>query len=169
MRQSGELQKEHEELLLRLNNSGYKALEAELAGLNETLEHLGKSRASLTKTAQRLAAWKEQEITSNQTIWDIDKFEAGTISEGELTRLKENIAQMRAEIEEERRDTDSTLRQIKKEEREAKEELKRAETGKKSISKRAGRSKAGITEPVAGELWKICFRADPCRSSGNPG
>ena len=49
MRQSGELQKEHEELLLRLNNSGYKALEAELAGLNETLEHLGKSRASLTK------------------------------------------------------------------------------------------------------------------------
>ena len=96
MRQSGELQKEHEELLLRLNNSGYKALEAELAGLNETLEHLGKSKASLTKTAQRLAAWKEQEITSNQTIWDIDKFEAGTISEGELTRLKENIAQMRA-------------------------------------------------------------------------
>ena len=69
MRQSGELQKEHEELLLRLNNSGYKALEAELAGLNETLEHLGKSRASLTKTTQRLAAWKEQEITSNQTIW----------------------------------------------------------------------------------------------------
>ena len=65
MRQSGELQKEHEELLLRLNNSGYKALEAELAGLNESLEHLGKSRASLTKTAQRLAAWKEQEITSN--------------------------------------------------------------------------------------------------------
>ena len=44
MRQSGELQKEHEELLLRLNNSGYKALEAELAGLNETLEHLGKAR-----------------------------------------------------------------------------------------------------------------------------
>lgn len=135
MRQSGELQKEHEELLLRLNNSGYKALEAELAGLNETLEHLGKSRASLTKTAQRLAAWKEQEITSNQTIWDIDKFEAGTISEGELTRLKENIAQMRAEIEEERRDTDSTLRQIKKEEREAKEELKELKQGRKAYPK----------------------------------
>ena len=135
MRQSGELQKEHEELLLRLNNSGYKALEAELAGLNESLEHLGKSRASLTKTAQRLAAWKEQEITSNQTIWDIDKFEAGTISEGELTRLKENIAQMRAEIEEERRDTDSTLRQIKKEEREAKEELKELKQGRKAYPK----------------------------------
>ena len=135
MRQSGELQKEHEELLLRLNNSGYKALEAELAGLNETLEHLGKSRASLTKTTQRLAAWKEQEITSNQTIWDIDKFEAGTISEGELTRLKENIAQMRAEIEEERRDTDSTLRQIKKEEREAKEELKELKQGRKAYPK----------------------------------
>ena len=78
---------------------------------------------------------KEQEITSNQTIWDIDKFEAGTISEGELTRLKENIAQMRAEIEEERRDTDSTLRQIKKEEREAKEELKELKQGRKAYPK----------------------------------
>ena len=78
------------------------------------MEHLGKSKASLTKTAQRLKEWKEQEITSNQTIWDIDKFEAGTISEGELARLKENITQMREEIEEERRDTDNTLRQPKK-------------------------------------------------------
>ena len=49
MRQSGELQKEHEELLLRLNNSGYKALEAELAGLNETLEHLGKKQGESHK------------------------------------------------------------------------------------------------------------------------
>ena len=40
MRQSGELQKEHEELLLRLNNSGYKALEAELlADEKERSEH----------------------------------------------------------------------------------------------------------------------------------
>lgn len=55
--------------------------------------------------------------------------------EGELTRLKENIAQMRAEIEEERRDTESTLRQIKKEEREAKEELKELKQGRKAYPK----------------------------------
>lgn len=158
MRQSGELQKEHEELLLRLNNSGYKALEAELAGLNETLEHLGKSRASLTKTAQRLAAWKEQEITSNQTIWDIDKFESGTISEGELTRLKENIAQMRAEIEEERRDTDSTLRQIKKEEREAKEELKELKQGRKAYPKELEEARLELQNRLQENLF-------PCRFS----
>lgn len=42
---------------------------------------------------------------------------------------------MRAEIEEERRDTDSTLRQIKKEEREAKEELKELKQGRKAYPK----------------------------------
>lgn len=135
IRQSEELQKEYEELLLRLNNSGYKALEAELSGLNETLEHLGKSKASLDKTAKRLQVWKEQEITSNQTIWDIDKFAKNTISESELGRLKENIAQMRAEVEEERRDADSTLRQIKKEEKEAREELKELRQGRKAYPK----------------------------------
>ena len=76
---------------------------------------------------------------------------------------------MRAEIEEERRDTDSTLRQIKKEEREAKEELKELKQGRKAYPKELEEARLELTEPVAGELWKICFRADSRRSSGNPG
>ncbi len=53
MRQSGELQKEHEELLLRLNNSGYKALEAELADLTRLWniwEKQGESHKDSTET-----------------------------------------------------------------------------------------------------------------------
>ena len=88
-------QQEYDELLIRLNNSGYKMLETELAGLNEALERLDGSKARWTQTANRLKEWKTKEMTSNQTIWDIDRFASGGITLGELKRLKNALAQMR--------------------------------------------------------------------------
>ena len=79
---------------------------------------------------------KNRRLRPTRQSGDIDKFEAGTISEGELTRLKENIAQMRAEIEEERRDTDSTTSSdTRKKNGEAKEELKELKQGRKAYPK----------------------------------
>ena len=72
--QQDALQSEYEEILLRLNDSGYKTLEAELSGLNETLEHLMGSKARWTLVSERLGVWKTKEVTSNHTIWDIEKF-----------------------------------------------------------------------------------------------
>ena len=126
------LQREYEEMLLRLNDSGYKTMETELAGINETLEHLMGSKARWTLVSERLGGWKHAEVTSNQTIWDIDKFANGSISEGELDRLRNSIQEMRREVEEERRDADSELRKIKKEERDAREELKELKQGRKA-------------------------------------
>ena len=126
------LQQEYEEMLLRLNDSGYKTMETELAGINETLEHLMGSKARWTLVSERLGGWKHAEVTSNQTIWDIDKFANGSISEGELDRLRNSIQEMRREVEEERRDADSELRKIKKEERDAREELKELKQGRKA-------------------------------------
>lgn len=126
------LQQEYEEMLLRLNDSGYKTMETELAGINETLEHLMGSKARWTLVSERLGGWKHAEVTSNQTIWDIDKFANGSISEGELDRLRNSIQEMRREVEEERRDADSELRNIKKEERDAREELKELKQGRKA-------------------------------------
>lgn len=129
------IQKEYEEVLLRINNSGYSNLETELSNINETLERLGNSRARWGQTAERLNEWKEKDMTPNQTIWDIEKFESGNISEEELKRLKESLAELREEVEEERRETDSRLRRIKKEEHEAREELKELKQGRKAYPK----------------------------------
>lgn len=127
-----EIQKEYEEVLLRISNSGYLALETELTGINETLERLGSSQVKWEQTGERLNAWKEKDITPNQTIWDIEKFQKGTISEEELVRLKESLAELKEEIEEERRETEAQLKRIKKEEQEARNELKELKQGRKA-------------------------------------
>lgn len=126
------LQKEYEELLVRIANSGYSGMEQELQALNETLERLESSKARWKKTAERLKEWKKTDIASNQLIWDVEKFDAGTITEGELERLQETLKELHEELEEERRETDSELRAVKKEEKEAREELKELRQGKKA-------------------------------------
>lgn len=129
------IQKEYEEILLRINNSGYSNLESELRNVNETLERLESNTSRWKQTAERLNEWKDKDITPNQTVWDIEKFEKGNISEEELTRLKESLQELKEELEDERRDTDARLRKIKKEENEAREELKELKQGRKAYPK----------------------------------
>lgn len=129
------IQKEYEEILLRINNSGYSNLESELRNVNETLERLESNTSRWKQTADRLNEWKDKDITPNQTVWDIEKFEKGNISEEELTRLKESLQELKEELEDERRDTDARLRKIKKEENEAREELKELKQGRKAYPK----------------------------------
>lgn len=129
------IQKEYEEILLRINNSGYSNLESELQNVNETLERLESNTSRWKQTAERLNEWKDKDITPNQTVWDIEKFEKGNISEEGLTRLKESLQELKEELEDERRDTDARLRKIKKEENEAREELKELKQGRKAYPK----------------------------------
>lgn len=129
------LQEEYEEIILRIANSGYSNLEAELSGLNETLERLMGSKARWQQTAGRLKEWKQQETASNQMLWDIEKFVNGNISEGELERLKESLLELQKELEEQRRAEDASLREIQKEEKEAREELSTLKQGKKAYPK----------------------------------
>ncbi len=129
------LQEEYEEIILRIASSGYSNLEAELSGLNESLERMMGSKARWQQTAERLKEWKHQDIVSNQTLWDIDKFVDGSISDGELGRLKESFLDIRGELEKSRQDEDASLRKKKKEEKEAREELSALKQGKKAYPK----------------------------------
>lgn len=126
------LQKEYEEIILRIANSGYAGLEAEVKNLNETLERLGASKARWTKTALGLSEWKDKDIVPNQVLWDIERFESGKISEEELERLMEGLRDIKDELEDQRQETDAELRKIIKEEKEAREELKALKQGKKA-------------------------------------
>ena len=81
-----------------------------------------------------------KDVTPNQTIWDIDRFVSEKITEGELERLQTSLVQIREELEEERQEN---RRQTPCGERRRKGgtgRIKRTETGKKSLSKRAGGS-----------------------------
>lgn len=126
------LQKEYEEIILRIADSGYARLESDLDTLNDTLERLNNGKVRWEQTAEHLKAWTEKDITPNQVIWDIEKFADGSISEEELVRLQEGLKDLQEELEDQRQEADADLRRIKKEEKEARAELKELKQGKKA-------------------------------------
>lgn len=134
-KEQAELQKEYEAIILKIADSGYAAMEKDLESLNEALERLQNSKARWKKTADGLKEWKEKDVTPNQTLWDIDRFVSGKITEGELERLQTSLTQIREELEEERQETDARLRAVKKEEKAAREELKELKQGRKAYPK----------------------------------
>lgn len=127
-----ELQAEYEEIILRIADSGYSGLESELGALNEALERLSGSKVRWLQTAEGLKEWRQQDTASNQMLWDIEKFSGGSISEGELERLRESFLDVQEELEGQRQEADAELRRIKREEKEAREELQALKQGKKA-------------------------------------
>lgn len=126
------IQGEYEEVILRIANSGYSGLKAEREALEAELLRLENSKDRWRQTAERLKKWKDEDITPNQVLWDIDKFAECDISEEELERLMESLKDLQDDLEEQRQETDADLRRIKKEEREARDELKALKQGKKA-------------------------------------
>ncbi len=124
-----------EEIIGQIQGSGYEELKAQLAQMNEFLEHLKISRGKWDAAAQALSAWEESEATPNQMLWDIEKFRSYSISQGELGRLKAAIREIREEKEEEARDVKSRLNDIRKQEKQISEELKELRQGKKAYPK----------------------------------
>ena len=136
-----DLQKEYEEIILRIADSGYARLESDLNTLNETLERLNNGKVRWEQTAEHLKAWTEKDITPNQVIWDIEKFADGSISEEELVRLQEGLKDLQEELEDQRQEADADLRWIKKEEKEARAELKELKQGKKAYPRELGEAR----------------------------
>ena len=126
------IQGEYEEVILRIANSGYSGLKAEREALEAELLRLENSKDRWRQTAERLKKWRDEDITPNQVLWDIDKFAECDISEEELERLMESLKDLKDDLEEQRQETDADLRRIKKEEREARDELKALKQGKKA-------------------------------------
>ena len=150
-----ELQKDYEEILVHIANSGYDALQTELGNINETLERLESSKARIQKLSKELNQWKDKEVTPNQTIWDIEKFEKGTITEGELERLQNSLLEIRDSLETERTDTVTTLNRIKKEEKEIKEELKELKQGKKAYPRELEEARFELRKRLHERLGKL--------------
>ena len=126
------IQGEYEEVILRIANSGYSGLKAEREALEAELLRLENSKDRWRQTAERLKKWRDEDITPNQVLWDIDKFAECDISEEELERLMESLKDLQDDLEEQRQETDADRRRIKKEEREARDELKALKQGKKA-------------------------------------
>lgn len=149
-----ELKSESEDLLCRIASTGYEELKDKLASLNELIERLLKSEEKLKAAATGLGAWKEEDITSNQTIWDIEEFEAGSIGKEALRRLKNSIEEMREDTGREKQEAGLAIRELLSRESRAAEELKQLKTGGKAYPKYLEKAR----EYIKRRLFEKCKR-----------
>ena len=116
-RQIADLTKDSDELLKRIASTGYEELKEQLSSLNALCEQLGHSEAKWQKTLNALKKWEEEEIVSNQTLWDIEEFENRSIDKAALRRLKASLSSMEADTEKLRKETASQINELKKAEK----------------------------------------------------
>lgn len=133
--QIADLTGQGDNLLRRIASTGYEDLKKQAEALNQLLERLGKSEARWQQTTQALKAWEDEEITPNQTLWDIEEFENRTIDSQTLCRLKESIANLCADTEKQRQEAAAEIRDLKNREKQTKDELDKLRSGNKAYPK----------------------------------
>lgn len=142
--QAAQLKLRSDELLRQIASTGYDELKDKLLNLNELLEHLSKSADKWQRTAEGLKAWVDEDVTSNQTIWDIEEFEARTIGREALIRLKASVEEMREDVGRQKQEAGSILRELSKREKQACEELSQLKAGNKAYPKNLENARAYI-------------------------
>ena len=133
--QIADLTGQGDNLLRRIASTGYEDLKKQAEALNQLLERLGKSEARWQQTTQALKAWEDEDITPNQTLWDIEEFENRTIDNKTLCRLKESIADLCADTEKQRQEAAAQIRDLKNREKQTKDELEKLRSGNKAYPK----------------------------------
>ena len=133
--EAAKIQEELNEILSRINNSGYETLKVRLKNINEIIERLINGKHKWQQISERLNEWKKSDIASNSLIWDIEKFLKTDISLEEIEELKEELSNLKNSLEEDRRSIESLVRKIKKEEAELREELSELKMGHKAYPK----------------------------------
>lgn len=129
------LKAKSDELLRQISSTGYDELKEKLKGMNELLERLMKSEDRWQRTAAGLKAWVDEDITSNQTIWDIEEFEARSIDRAVLERLKCSVEETREDVARQKQEAGAAIRELVKREKQAVEELEKLRAGGKAYPK----------------------------------
>ena len=162
-KQLEKLSKEYDELVAQIAGSGYDQIATRKKDVQELLGQLNHSVARHDQIAKELRKWCDLDITPNQAIWDIEKFEQGTITEDDLNRLKHTLDILRKETEEERQDNASALRALKKQEKSVSEELKELKKGNKAYPKEVLDARYELQTKLserAGDFVKVNVLAD---------
>lgn len=123
---------EYDDVNRQILGSGYTEMEKELQRLEELLQRLERSRKRFEYLSGELSKWEEEDVVSNQVIWDIEKFQKGSITGAEVERLKRGLSEVRYDVEKQRQEAASEARSLKKEMDIIEGELAELRLGKKA-------------------------------------
>ena len=158
-----ELEKSNEELVKSIAETGYEELKSQLKSMNDLIERLYRSKARWDQTANKLSEWADEELATNDIVWNGEKFRKYTITGVEIRALKESIEELLEELRGEKKELDGQIRELKKEQKEIQEELKELEQGRKAYPKELREAKQYLTRLLAietGRTVKVDILAD---------
>lgn len=141
-------------LLRRIAESGYEGMKEKLADVNDLVERLNTSKAHYQTTATKLKPWMDQDSTYNSTIWAIESFEKGSITEGELLKLQRELKEIRDDVSEQLQDAKNKLRDLRKEEKQAADELALLKMGDKVYPGEVEAARGYLIRRLADETGK---------------
>ena len=153
--ESSTIQEELNDIIARINNSGYETIKERYKNINEIIERLYSGKHKWQQISDRLAEWKRCDIVSNSIIWDIDKFIKAEINNEEIEELKESLEELKDSLEEDRGNMESSIRKIKKEEAELRDELSELKMGHKAYPKDLEEAKYEIRTKLTEKLGKF--------------
>lgn len=148
------LTEQSDALLRQIAESGYENLKEKLTDINALIERLNTSKAHYQTTAGKLRPWKDQDVTYNSVIWAIESFEKGTITEGELVKLQRELREIRDEVGDQLQDAKNKLRDLRKEEKQAADELALLKMGDKAYPREVEAARSHLIRRLAQETGK---------------
>lgn len=83
--------------------------------------------------SNRLSDWEDVDIISNQILWDIEKFQEGTIVGEEVERLRNELLEVKKEVEKDHQEKASEIRSLRKKADFIEKDLAELKMGKKRI------------------------------------
>lgn len=149
-----DLTAQSDELLRRISMSGYEQMKEQLTAISELVERLSGSQARWERTAERLKAWEEEDCVSNRTLWDIEAFVRGTITEEELERLKRDLEELQKEAGRQQQNAQAKLKELKKKLERAREERSQLKAGSKAYPRDLEQARTLLQNALCRETGK---------------
>lgn len=106
-------QKQRDEVMLTIQNSGYDSLEAELKSLNQVLEFMYRNKAAYDKIAVGLKVWLDTDMIEpavKEGILHINNYEASSY---EINNIKSCILEIKQGLERDKEELSLQLQEIK--------------------------------------------------------
>lgn len=159
----GEINKQKEELIRLIAETGYEEARDQLKNVNELLERLERSKAEWDRTAAGLQEWADNDMASNAILWDVEKFCKYEIKKEELETLQCSIQELREEVIEERESIASQVKELRKEYKEVNTELSELHKGSKAYPREIVEARQYLYQTLSeknGKAVKVSVLAD---------
>ena len=145
-------QKQRDEVIIAIQESGYGHLESELASINQMLEIMKGRKAAYDQIAGRLGKWAESEFLDPSVKEAIERFQRYEADSSDMEAIKSAVAEAKEGIEREKEELSAKIRELRNRLNESSGQIRTLKSGQKAYPAYLLEAKEFLEE----ELEKAC-------------